>query len=76
MLSSRWDRATMVRETVKAYTTRLPPPGSFNTILIITILSILISISITVTCASERPTGRPSFNCSSTLGLNGSGTFV
>ena len=49
MLSLRWDRATMVRETVKAYTTRLPPPGSFNTILIITILSILISISIIIT---------------------------
>ena len=49
MLSLRWDRATMVRETVKAYTTRLPPPGSFNTILIITILSILISITIIIT---------------------------
>ena len=49
MLSLRWDRATMVRETVKAYTTRLPPPGSFNTIPMITILSILISINIIIT---------------------------
>ena len=36
----------MVRETVKAYTTRLPAPGGLTTTLIISILSISISISI------------------------------
>ena len=37
----------MVRETVKAYTTRLPAPGGFPTIPILSI-SILIILSITI----------------------------
>ena len=36
----------MVRETVKAYTTRLPAPGGLTTTLIISILSISILILI------------------------------
>ena len=39
----------MVRETVKAYTTRLPAPGGLTTTLIISILSIsILNLSISI----------------------------